>query len=83
MVAQKRGDLGAVRRPQTRLVRAVLGEPDRADQPLADLVGECDSRQAQSGYPRQRTERGRDNRDQGDPLDGPLARSGSATLERS
>jgi hypothetical protein len=83
VVAQKRGDLGAVRRPQTGLVRAVLGEPDRADKPLADLVGDRDPGQAQSDDPRQRSERRRDECDQGDPLDGSLAGSGSATLERS
>lgn len=47
MVAQQGGDLIAVGGSQRGLVRAVLGQPDCADQPLADLMCEDDPRQAQ------------------------------------
>jgi hypothetical protein len=81
--AQERRDLIAVRRPQPRLVRAVLGEPDGADDPLTDLVREDDPREAEADEPAEGTERDGNEGDQGDPLDGPLTRSGSATLARS
>jgi hypothetical protein len=83
VVAEQGGDLVAIRRPQSRLVRAVLGQPDCADQPLADLMCEDDPRRAQADQPGQGAERRGDERDQRDPLDGPLARSASATLGRS
>ena len=83
MVAQQGGDLIAVGGSQRGLVRAVLGQPDCADQPLADLMCEDDPRQAQGDQPGQGAECRGDERDQRDPLDGPLARSASATLGRS
>jgi hypothetical protein len=83
VVAQQGGDLVAVGGAQRRLVRAVLGQPGRADQSLADLMREDDPRQAQADQPGQGAERRGDERDQRDPLDGPLARSASATLGRS
>jgi hypothetical protein len=83
VVAQQRGDLVAIGRPESGLVRAVLRQPDRADDPLADLMGQQDPRQAQSDQPGEGGEGRRDERNQGDPLDRPLTGSTSVTLERS
>jgi hypothetical protein len=83
VVAQQGGDLVAIRRSEGGLVPAVLGQPDRADDPVADLMGEDDPRQPQPDQPGEGGERRRDEGDQCDPLDRSLARSGSATLGRS
>jgi hypothetical protein len=82
MIAQQGRDLIAVGRPQGGLVGTALGQPDRTDDPLGELVREQDARQAQSNQPGQRGESRRDERDQGDPLDRSLPPSGSATLAR-
>jgi hypothetical protein len=83
VVAQQRGELAAVGRPERGLVRAVLGQADRADDPLGDRMSEGDPRQAQPDQPGEGAESDRDERDQGDPLDRSLTGSGTGTLGRS
>jgi hypothetical protein len=83
VIAEERGDLGAVGGAQQRLVAAVLRQPNGADDPPGDLMSQDDPGKAKADDPGEGAERQRDERDQGDPLDSSLSRSGSATLERS